>query len=421
MNLKEALKTLGFDELPTYEELRNRFKDLVFKNHPDHNNKADNGVFTNLKKAYDILKKAIENKVSNLNRTGAKESKKPIYLPSPVDNKDELNEKIRKILDFLGEQLNNGTELLRDICETGAKIFKNGAKIIAPITIALCSSGIAKTKEEYKKAKETIKMKRVEKQLENNEEKAKLEETQAVKKGGFTEFVPDSLIYIAQKALEAIENGIELEILTVPIFLRNNKEFMLLAVEIDSEVIRLASKALLNDEDFMLKAVEITTYDIVKFAGDNLKNNIDFLIKALLIETRVFEEINQNVKHNKEFIKKAILIDKSIFNYYIDEINILVPEILEDKNIMKQLVKKYGLSIFDYIHSSLLKNEEFIFELCYLYGLDALKYAELNSEEHLIIYKKILEMIKIKKEIEEKENNNIISFEENKGIALKAA
>lgn len=419
MTIEEALRTLGFDKMPTFEELRERFKELVFKTHPDHNDISDNGLFTAIKKAYDTLKKAVENTSTSLVKTGANETKSPIYLPGSTTGKDdELSENIKEFLEFLGEQVRNGIELLGKILKTGAKVVGTGVRVASPIVIAIYKSSkekINQINETRKEEKETLKKldsKKDESQKVDDKKEAGVEEHK--NKDGITEHIPDSLMTIAQLALAVLEESDGLEFLKVPFFLRNNKEFMLKAIEINYEVIRFASKELRNNEDFMLSAAEIGCFDLITFAGDSLKDNIDFLIKVLLIDKNLFDEIDYNVKNNKEFIKQAIFIHQSIFKYYKSKLNYLLPELREDKNSIELLIKLYGLDVLNYINTPLTQDEEFMLKLCCYYGMESLEYSDLSPEQYISVYERALELAKMYEDLQkqEEQKSNVISFEE---------
>jgi len=56
---KQALRTLGFTEAPTSEQLKRTFRQMSFVHHPDKG--GDNDVFLSIKRAYKILKEAQKN------------------------------------------------------------------------------------------------------------------------------------------------------------------------------------------------------------------------------------------------------------------------------------------------------------------------------------------------------------------------
>ena len=75
-NLEEALSFMGFDALPTMQELTTRYKKLALEMHPDKNQGLDSAKekFQRLQQSYQVVGDTILNNVNNVDDKEEEES-----------------------------------------------------------------------------------------------------------------------------------------------------------------------------------------------------------------------------------------------------------------------------------------------------------------------------------------------------------
>ena len=97
--------------------------------------------------------------------------------------------------------------------------------------------------------------------------------------------------------------------------LKNDIDFILNAVSIEInnyKLLQYMSKKLKNNKQFMMKAVEINGY-CLKYASENLKNDKEVVFGAMETDMHMFEYASDDLKNDKKIVLEAIEIDETSF------------------------------------------------------------------------------------------------------------
>ena len=101
--------------------------------------------------------------------------------------------------------------------------------------------------------------------------------------------------------------------------LHDNKEFTLLAMEVDGGSIKYASDRLKADKDVALTAVKNFGWAI-ELVSPRLANDPDIALVAIKDRPAVFEEVSDGLKGNPEFVLKALKEGCNIYSYLSDDL-----------------------------------------------------------------------------------------------------
>ena len=114
--------------------------------------------------------------------------------------------------------------------------------------------------------------------------------------------------------------------------LRNNKEFMLHAIERDSSCIGYSSNELLNDSEFMIEVIKKNPR-CINFANKRLKSDKEFMLQAIEKDIFCMAYARDELKNDKEFMLQAVKKDIRSISYASDELR-------NDKEFMLQAMKE---------------------------------------------------------------------------------
>ena len=98
--------------------------------------------------------------------------------------------------------------------------------------------------------------------------------------------------------------------------LKNDRDFMLEAVKIDSLALEFIGDNLKSDKDFWLKAMQIDDYNLTN-APEEFKADPDVVLAALEKNTYPLQFAHESIRKNPRFI--ACIINKPCIDEYIDE------------------------------------------------------------------------------------------------------
>ena len=186
-----------------------------------------------------------------------------------------------------------------------------------------------------------------------------------------------------------------------PEFLKD-RYFMLKCIEYGHEsMLNFADKELLNDEDFILNAIQINE-DVINRINPKIINK-EFVLKAISRNSEVLRWLDDSFKADKEIVLKAIEGGSRVL-CYVDE------ELCKDKEIALKAVEKNGIEfiyvseklqtdkevllkavennvdIMQFVNMELCKDKEVILKAVEKEGL-ALKYAskELKANKDIVL------------------------------------
>ena len=143
----------------------------------------------------------------------------------------------------------------------------------------------------------------------------------------------------------------------------SNHDFMLQALSIEPLFsIRFISKELLNNENFMEKAVKVKMPEnllIMAFASEEIRNNKEIMISAIYTNSENLKYAPESIQNNEKIVLEALDEMPGIIKY-------ISSRLINSKNfILKAL--KISKFVFDYIDDKLQLDEDIIRE--YLSGI----------------------------------------------------
>jgi hypothetical protein len=118
---------------------------------------------------------------------------------------------------------------------------------------------------------------------------------------------------------------------------KNNKKLLLNLIKTKYELVRFASKRLLDDEEVVSLAIQQDPFSLY-WASDRLKNNEKFLYPLIINDENVLREASESIKRNKEFILKILKQNWKIFE-------LLPKEVSKDKEIVQRAIENNGLAL----------------------------------------------------------------------------
>ena len=212
-------------------------------------------------------------------------------------------------------------------------------------------------------------------------------------------------------ALTAIKNS-TFAFDIVPIELKENKEFMIKACEVDGNNLSYARSNLLNDKDVVLTAVKDNGLAI-RYAFENVKKDREVIVEALNNNGNSFKYIPEELKNDRNLVMTAVKSRGYALGF--------VPETFQnDKEIVLESVRQNGNTL-GYASPEIRDNKEIVKEAVKNYG-EALQYASkpLKADKEVILEAVKENGIALKWTPDEIRNNKEIVKEavKNKGWAL---
>lgn len=134
------------------------------------------------------------------------------------------------------------------------------------------------------------------------------------------------------------------------------------------------SEELKNNKDFMLQAIELNR-DCIGYSSNELLSDSDFMIKVIKIDPKCINFANVNMKFEEDFMLQAIEQDIWCLWYARDNL-------LTDEKFMLQAIKKQGFGCLEYDKSELRNNKDFMLQAiridirCYAYASEKLRHDE---------------------------------------------
>ena len=145
----------------------------------------------------------------------------------------------------------------------------------------------------------------------------------------------------------------------IPLYVFNNKDFILKAInitdEITDKIIPIISNLLFEDAEFVLKAIKISNKLIYKIPS-NFFDNKNFILEAIKITVKIFPKIPFDVFYDTDFVLEAMKITVKIFPEIPFDVFDNTDFILKAINITDKITNK----IIPIISHSLLSNTEFM-------------------------------------------------------------
>ena len=105
----------------------------------------------------------------------------------------------------------------------------------------------------------------------------------------------------------------------------------------EEEIMEALDKKWFDNEKVMLALIKARDGDVLKYVSERLKNDEEFLIKAIEINEYEFENLPQSLKTNKKFILKALEKNGCVLQF--------VDENLQDKKMVLVAVKNNGCAL----------------------------------------------------------------------------
>lgn len=122
--------------------------------------------------------------------------------------------------------------------------------------------------------------------------------------------------------------------------LRNNKEIVLKAVYYDGRPLQFASKELQNDPEVVLAAMRYIAISDVTFqyASDKLKDNKEFVLLALKNKCNILKHVSDKLKDDKDVVLEAVKVYGRSLKYVSDRLK-------SDREVVLEAVKTDGYAI----------------------------------------------------------------------------
>ena len=171
-----------------------------------------------------------------------------------------------------------------------------------------------------------------------------------------SKYTNEYMISNKEIVLQAIENKDIWCLAYVDTELRNDKEFMLQAIEKDSSCIGYSSNELLNDREFMIEVIKKNPR-CINFASKSLHNDKEFMLQAIKIDICCIEYASEELKNDKKFILQAIEKDIRSFSLFCNKLR-------NDKEFMLQAIK-IDFRTYAFASEKLRNDEDLIIEVYY--------------------------------------------------------
>jgi serine/threonine protein kinase len=195
--------------------------------------------------------------------------------------------------------------------------------------------------------------------------------------------------------MEALKHGFDTSkhLDQIPKEFQQDKELFFEMVKKEKSILKLASKDILNDEDFILKCFKFSKFTLIhtpffnnetfclslikesienfNFISPVLKSNERFLLDSLQVNANIFDFFNSNFKENQEFIMKATE------SCSIQCLKFISNDLKNDREFAMKLVSNNG-NCLEYLSNELKNN------------IDVVKAAiETTNESHIFASQEI--------------------------------
>ena len=175
--------------------------------------------------------------------------------------------------------------------------------------------------------------------------------------------ISDELKYDKEVIYNAVNNDYNCSCLEyIPTEYKNNKEFMKFCIKYNGCNIRFASNKLRNDIELVNLSIEKEYNNGLKYLSDYYKNNEEFIKPLLNKYPRCFEFISKKLQNKKEIIMLCIekLKELKPDNNYNNILLIINDENKNDKDIVLPLVSMNGSDI-SYISNDLALDKDIVY------------------------------------------------------------
>lgn len=152
--------------------------------------------------------------------------------------------------------------------------------------------------------------------------------------------------------LKAVEqNGLMLE--HASDILKNDKEVVLKAVAQNGLALQFVSKNLQDDKEVVLKGV-VQNRDALKYASDKLKNDKDFMKKVIKDNSENFKYASNELKEDKDFILDIVKENPSVLKHVNEDLK-------NDKDFMNKAIKN-NIGALSFVGDKLKKDKAFVLQ-----------------------------------------------------------
>ena len=132
---------------------------------------------------------------------------------------------------------------------------------------------------------------------------------------------------------------------------RNDRDFVLAAVQEDGYSLEYASEELRNDREIVLAAVQENGYAL-EYASEELRNDREFVLAAVQTVWYALEYASEELRNDREIVLAAVQTDGCALDYASDELR-------NDREIVLAAVQKNGHAL-EYASEELRNDREFI-------------------------------------------------------------
>jgi Domain of unknown function (DUF4116) len=99
---------------------------------------------------------------------------------------------------------------------------------------------------------------------------------------------------------------------SLPISLKNNKDFVLRAVELGLDCAQYFSDEFIHDSSFMTLLIN-KNHSIFKYADESLRSNPELIVEVVRKDHKLIAYVDSSLKSDIEFIKKLILLEPTLY------------------------------------------------------------------------------------------------------------
>lgn len=139
--------------------------------------------------------------------------------------------------------------------------------------------------------------------------------------------------------------------------LKSDEELVLRAINKDVNVFTMASKSLMDNDNFVLKAFKSAMYDsdiIAIHMSERLKNDKDFVLNVLDSNDNIFQYICDDLKDDMNVVLKAVSICGLNLEYASERLK-------NSKSVVLEAIANYDVSFVD-MGDTLISDKEFTLE-----------------------------------------------------------
>lgn len=144
--------------------------------------------------------------------------------------------------------------------------------------------------------------------------------------------------------------------------IQKNKELIFLAISNNNnfDIIKVIDKKILNDDDFMLKLIEIDPY-FFEFSSISIRSNKDIVIKILQNKklydfSRICKHIAHPLTDDEDLCKKFVSNNYYCFTYFSENLQ-------ADEKIHQYLIDKNRFFLLEETHPNIKNNKDIILQI----------------------------------------------------------